>query len=148
MITDNYAPASSFSYAEDKAAKNIIWVKDVATSEDVVTFTAEEIASALNMGENLAEFAVKSAMLSGDGKYLLIPCDAVMLDNEGKEQAAVGAMPVWDMQNSCWLSLPQEAVDVMPRGISYYRQDGWIMPGTSLINMYGTDGSSSGKRGI
>ena len=140
-VTDNYAPAGSFSYSADKATKNIIWVKDAASGEDAVTFTTEEIISALNMGENLSRFAVKSAMLSGDGKYLLIPCDVVMLDKDGKEQPAVGMMPVWDMENNCWLTLPQEAIDVMPRGISYYRQDGWIMPDTSIINMYGTDGS-------
>ena len=50
-------------------------------------------------------------------------------------------MLVWDMVNNCWLKLPQAAADVLPTGTSYYRQDGWIMPGSSLINMYGSDGS-------
>ena len=140
-ITDNYAPADKFGYKPERAAKNILWVKDVTTGEDLLSFTADEIISALDMGESLSEFTVKSAMLSGDGNYLLIPCDTVTVDVDGKAQTDTAAMLVWDMVNNCWLKLPQAAADVLPTGTSYYRQDGWIMPGTSLINMYGSDGS-------
>lgn len=140
-ITDNYAQAYTFGYTAEKACKNILWVKDIATGKDVVSFTVDEIISALDMGENLAEFAIKSAVLSGDGNYILIACDTVSLDSEGKEMPVTARMLVWDMANNCWKKLPDEATAVLPAGTSYYRQDGWIMPHSSLINMYGTDGS-------
>ncbi|MBQ6850490.1 MAG: TIR domain-containing protein [Oscillospiraceae bacterium] len=140
-ITDNYAPADDFGYNPEVAAKNILWVKDIVTGEDVVAFTAEDIIGALDNGDDLSEFFIKSAMLSGDGNYLLIPCDTVSVDSEGKALPATAQMPVWDMVNNCWVKLPQEAAAVLPTGSSYYRQDGWIMPHSSLINMYGSDGS-------
>jgi|GEM_PF-3000524 len=140
-ITDNYAPADDFGYNPEVAAKNILWVKDIVTGEDVVAFTAEDIIGALDNGDDLSEFFIISAMLSGDGNYLLIPCDTVSVDSEGKALPATAQMPVWDMVNNCWVKLPQEAAAVLPTSSSYYRQDGWIMPYSSLINMYGSDGS-------
>ena len=139
--TYNYCAAEKYLYSPEKSAKNILWVKDVITGKDVLTFTADEIALALDMGENLAQFTVKSAMLSGDENYLLIPCDALLIDSEGENLPATAHMLVWDMVNNCWLKLPQEAAVTLPAGSSYYRQDGWIMPDSSLINMYGNDGT-------
>lgn len=136
-----YAPASATFYNEERSGKNILWVKDITTGEDVVTFTGFELIDALGNKENMDSYTVKTAVLSGDGKYLLIPIDVSYIDADGNTLPDSGRMLVWDMVNSCWLSLPQEATDVLPTEISYYRQDGWIMPGTSLINMYGTDGS-------
>ena len=134
------APADSFWYKSENAQKNILWLMDITTGEEKLAFSGEDIITALG-GDKLANFKTKSAFLSGDGNYLLIPCDTAFADENGEELPTTGTMLVWDIANSCWINMPQEVMDIMPAGLSYYQQDGWIMPGTSLINMYCTDGS-------
>ena len=140
-ILDHYSPDDMYSDVAERTRSDILWVKDVLTGEDAVSFTYNDIYTALGCGEPLYRFNIKSAMMSGDSNYLLIACDVVEKDSTGAQLPAWGRMLVWDMQNNCWIALPQEAADVLPSGTSFYRQDGWIMPGTSIINMYGADGS-------
>ncbi len=139
--TDLYGPGRTNFYNEQRTAHNLLWVKDITTGRDAVALTGQDIIQALAYGDRLYNFNIKSAMLSGDSNYLLLPCDVTLLDENGSQLPEKATMLVWDIAQGIWTSLPQEVLDVMPAGTSYYHQDGWILPGTSLVNMYGTDGS-------
>ncbi len=122
------------------ADRSILWLKDVLTGQDTAAFSVRDLTELLDKNGDMSNFNIKTAVLSGDGRYLLVPCSVVRNDSEGKNLPAEAVMPVWDIENRCWLELPREVLAAMPVGSSYYLQDGWIMPGTDIINVYGNDG--------
>lgn len=134
-------PTFSSKVCYENSIENVIWIKDITTGEDIISLSGKDIVDVLNYADEFRSFSIKSVFLSGDSNYLLITCEANLRSNEDSTYYSELRILVWDMINNSWISLPQEIYDTKLAKSHYYKQDGWIMPGTSFINIYGEDGS-------
>ncbi len=135
-----YDDSVSLWYDEEKLACNVVWVKNVTDGSEAAAISGSQILEKLKTPQ-LYSFTLKSAMISGDDKYLII-CGEATVSAEDATKTKHMEMLIWDIANSTWLDTDTSAFEnLVDSSSSVYTRDSWIMPGTSLINTYHTDGT-------
>lgn len=133
-------PTFSSKACYENSIENVIWIKDITTGEDIISLSGKDIVDVLNCADEFRSFSIKSVFLSGDSNYLLTTCKVNLRSKKDNMYYSELKILVWDVVNNCWVALPQEIYDIKLSDSYYYNQDGWIMPGTSLICIYGDGG--------
>ena len=134
-----YTGSSALWFDEKKIDNNVVWVKNITDGTETAAITPRQTFDAVN-NPQLYSFMIESAMLSGDDKYLIISGEATLKAEDGTQTKQM-QMLVWDIKGEIWLNTETDAfLNLVDSSSSVYTQDGWIMPGTSLINTYHADG--------
>lgn len=78
------------------------------------------------------------ARVTASGRYLLLACkvESGMLNSQTYDETT---LLVWDTQENCWVSLPQDLCRHLTDRLDYsifFAQDGWVAPQGDVILLY------------
>ncbi|MCM1187857.1 MAG: toll/interleukin-1 receptor domain-containing protein [bacterium] len=139
-----YLYAGDWVQGEEELQSTAVWVIDAAAGEVVRQLTYGEIferfpesAQLKEMAGRWAHLELREPALTGDGRFLALPCQLLELSNDAEEEPVW--FFVWDVETGLARELPEEMTEGLAGDLaygSYYGQDGWLSPEGSLAVLY------------